>query len=84
MPLLNADLLHPITLPDGTVYRDTVHLKQAIDHPRIDAGEYNYFTHSGRAACSGRSSCCWTLFRASDLSIRPNASNDLSGEQAGD
>ncbi|MCV3765997.1 CatB-related O-acetyltransferase [Rhizobium sp. TRM95796] len=48
MPLLNADLLHPITLPDGTVYRDTVHLKQAIDHPRIEAGEYSYFTHSGR------------------------------------
>ncbi|MDH6265766.1 acetyltransferase-like isoleucine patch superfamily enzyme [Rhizobium sp. SG_E_25_P2] len=48
MPLLDADLLHPITLPDGAVYRDTVHLKQAIDHPRIEAGEYSYFTHSGR------------------------------------
>lgn len=48
MPLLDANLLHPITLPDGTVYRDTVHLKQAIDHPRIEAGDYSYFTHSGR------------------------------------
>lgn len=48
MPLLDADLLHPITLPEGTVYRDTVHLKQAIDHPRIEVGEYSYFTHSGR------------------------------------
>ena len=26
---------HPITLPDGTLYRDTVHLKNVIDHPRM-------------------------------------------------
>jgi virginiamycin A acetyltransferase len=48
MPLLDADLLHPVTLPDGTVYRDTVYLKAVIDHPRMEVGEYSYFTHSGK------------------------------------
>jgi acetyltransferase-like isoleucine patch superfamily enzyme len=48
MPFLDADLIHPITLPDGTVYRDTVYLKNVIDHPRIEVGDYSYFTHSGR------------------------------------
>lgn len=48
MPLLNADAIHPITLPDGTVYRDTVYLKNVIDHPRIEVGEYSYYTHSGK------------------------------------
>ena len=47
MPLLNANALHPITLPDGTVYTDTVHLKIAIDHPRIEVGDFSYFTHAG-------------------------------------
>ncbi|WP_075290940.1 CatB-related O-acetyltransferase [Pararhizobium arenae] len=46
MPLLDADAIHPIVLPDGTVYRDTVHLKNVIDHPRIEVGDYSYFTHS--------------------------------------
>lgn len=48
MPLLDAGLIHPITLPDGTVYSDTVYLKTVIDHPRIEVGDYSYFTHSGR------------------------------------
>lgn len=48
MPLLDADAIHPITLPDGTVYRDTVHLKNVIDHPCMEIGEYSYFTHSGK------------------------------------
>lgn len=48
MPLLDAGAIHPITLPDGTVYRDTVYLKNVIDHPRIEVGEYSYFTHSGK------------------------------------
>jgi acetyltransferase-like isoleucine patch superfamily enzyme len=47
MPLLNAEAIHPITLPDGTVYSDTVYLKNVIDHPRIEVGDYSYFTHSG-------------------------------------
>ncbi|QRM55395.1 CatB-related O-acetyltransferase [Sinorhizobium sp. BG8] len=48
MPLLDAEAIHPITLPDGTVYRDTVYLKNVIDHPRIEVGEYSYYTHSGK------------------------------------
>lgn len=48
MPLLDAEAIHPITLPDGTVYRDTVYLKNVIDHPRIEVGDYSYFTHSGK------------------------------------
>jgi acetyltransferase-like isoleucine patch superfamily enzyme len=46
MPLLNAEAIHPIILPDGAVYRDTVYLKNVIAHPRIEVGEYSYFTHS--------------------------------------
>lgn len=48
MPLLDANATHPITLPDGTLYRDTVHLKNVISHPRMEIGEYSYFTHSGK------------------------------------
>ncbi|WP_421590663.1 CatB-related O-acetyltransferase [Shinella sp. M27] len=47
MSLLNADVIHPITLPDGRVYTDTVYLKNVIDHPRIEVGDFSYFTHSG-------------------------------------
>ncbi len=35
MAILDASLVHPITLPDGTVYRDTVYLKNVIDHRRM-------------------------------------------------
>jgi len=48
MPLLDADAVHPITLPDGSIYRDTVYLKNVVDHPRMEIGEFSYFTHSGR------------------------------------
>ncbi|WP_037077370.1 CatB-related O-acetyltransferase [Neorhizobium vignae] len=47
MPLLDATATHPITLPDGRLYRDTVYLKNVIDHPRMEIGDYSYFTHSG-------------------------------------
>lgn len=47
MALLDANAVHPITLPDGTVYRDTVNLKNVIDHPRMEIGDFSYFTHSG-------------------------------------
>lgn len=47
MAILDASLVHPITLPDGTVYRDTVYLKNVIDHPRMEIGDFSYFTHSG-------------------------------------
>lgn len=34
--------VHPIRLPDGTAYLGTVFLNAAIDHPRIDVGDYTY------------------------------------------
>lgn len=48
MTLLDAHAIHPITLPDGKVYSDTVYLKNVIDHPRIEIGDFSYFTHSGK------------------------------------
>jgi acetyltransferase-like isoleucine patch superfamily enzyme len=47
MALLDANVVHPITLPDGSVYRETVHLKNVIDHPRMEIGDFSYYTHSG-------------------------------------
>lgn len=47
MSLLDADSIHPIILPDGRAYSDTVYLKNVIDHPRIEVGDFSYFTHSG-------------------------------------
>ena len=40
--LPDAARLHPITLPDGTPHEGTVHLRSAIDHPRIDVGDFTY------------------------------------------
>lgn len=42
MPLLNMDVVHPITAPDGTVITNTVYLQNVIDHPRITVGAYSY------------------------------------------
>lgn len=42
MPFLNADAVHPLTFPDGTVHRDMVHLARVIDHPNITVGDYSY------------------------------------------
>ncbi|MFN3228408.1 MAG: CatB-related O-acetyltransferase [Asticcacaulis sp.] len=44
MPLLNPDLRLPIRLPDGTVVPYTVHLKAVLDHPRIEVGDYSYYS----------------------------------------
>jgi virginiamycin A acetyltransferase len=43
VPFLNPDLRHPIRLPDGTSYKNTVWLKSVIDHPNIDVGEFTYY-----------------------------------------
>ncbi|MBV7396652.1 CatB-related O-acetyltransferase [Mameliella sediminis] len=37
-----ADLAHPITLPDGSTHLGTVYLKNVIDHPRVEVGDYTY------------------------------------------
>lgn len=42
MPFLNADAVHPLTFPDGTLHRDMVHLARVIDHPNITVGDYSY------------------------------------------
>ncbi len=42
MPFLNADAVHPLTFPDGTVHPDMVHLNRVIDHPNIAVGDYSY------------------------------------------
>ena len=49
MPFLDPRQPHPITLADGTPYRETVQLAAVIDHPRMAVGDFSYFTHSGRA-----------------------------------
>lgn len=46
--LLDANAVNPITLPDGNVYRDTVYLKNVIHHPRMEIGDFSYYTHSGK------------------------------------
>ncbi|NBE09653.1 CatB-related O-acetyltransferase [Paragemmobacter ruber] len=42
MPFLDADAVHPLTFPDGTVHRDMVHLSRVIVHPNITVGDYSY------------------------------------------
>lgn len=44
MPFPSPDTLHPITLRDGTSHRGTVFLKAALDHPRIEVGDYTYMS----------------------------------------
>lgn len=41
-PFPAAQTAHPLTLSDGTTHLGTVFLKPAIDHPRIEVGEYTY------------------------------------------
>jgi virginiamycin A acetyltransferase len=53
MPFLNADALHPLTFPDGTLHRDMVHLARAIDHPNITAGDYSYANDFDPPAAGG-------------------------------
>ncbi|KIQ04762.1 acetyltransferase [Agrobacterium tumefaciens] len=48
MVLLDAKAVYPITLPDGTVFKETVHLNNVIDHPRMEIGDFSYYTHSGK------------------------------------
>lgn len=41
-PLPAADRAHPITLPDGSSHPGTVYLKNVIDHPKFEVGDYTY------------------------------------------
>lgn len=38
--LPGADTAYPITLPDGSPHRGTVNLKNVIDHPRFEVGDF--------------------------------------------
>lgn len=49
MPFLDPRKSYPITLADGTPYRETVQLAAVIDHPRMEIGDFSYFTHSSTA-----------------------------------
>jgi virginiamycin A acetyltransferase len=49
MPFLDPSQPYPITLADGTPYRETVQLGAVIYHPRMEIGDFSYFTHSGKA-----------------------------------
>ncbi|CUH66169.1 Virginiamycin A acetyltransferase [Thalassovita gelatinovora] len=40
---LDASLRHPIRLPDGTSYPNTVWLAQVIDHPNMRIGDFTYY-----------------------------------------
>lgn len=48
MPLLDAKSAFPITYPDGRVSKAAMYLKNVIDHPRMEIGDYSYFTHYGK------------------------------------
>lgn len=41
-PFPDASVRHPLVFPDGTAHAGTVFLKAAIEHPRIEAGDYSY------------------------------------------
>jgi len=43
MPILDASKTHPMTLPDGTVVKEVVHLARVIDHPRMAVGDFSYY-----------------------------------------
>lgn len=42
-PFLDATLRHPLTLPNGETYPNTVWLTQVIDHPNIEIGDFTYY-----------------------------------------
>lgn len=46
MPFPTPDTRHPLNLPDGEIHPGAVFLKNVIDHPRIEVGDYSYaFEH---------------------------------------
>jgi len=43
MSHLNHNKKHPMVMPDGTIIEQVVHLKEVIDHPSIEIGEFSYY-----------------------------------------
>jgi virginiamycin A acetyltransferase len=44
MPFPSSDTLNPLVFPDGTTFPGVVFLNAAIDHPRIEIGDYSYMS----------------------------------------
>jgi len=42
-PFLDAQTRHPLTLPSGETYTNTVWLANVIDHPNITVGDFSYY-----------------------------------------
>ena len=42
MPFPSPSVLHPITFQNGTSFKGTVFLRNAIDHPQIEVGDFTY------------------------------------------
>jgi len=42
-PFLDAATRHPLRLPDGNMYKNTVWLANVIDHPNIEVGAFTYY-----------------------------------------
>lgn len=42
MPFPDPDTVHPVRLPSGEPHLGTVFLKPAVDHPRLQVGDYTY------------------------------------------
>ncbi len=40
---INAGKKYPMVMPDGTEIKQAIHLKNFINHPRIEVGEFSYY-----------------------------------------
>lgn len=43
MTIINSSDKYPVKLPDGSDWPHTIFLKNVIDHPRIQIGDYTYY-----------------------------------------
>lgn len=43
--MLDPTTRHPMILPDGTVVKTVVNLNQVIDHPRMEIGDFSYYSN---------------------------------------
>lgn len=43
--MLDPTTKYPMIMPDGTVVRSVVNLNQVIDHPRMEIGEFSYYSN---------------------------------------
>ena len=41
-PMPDADCVHPIVLPNGQAHPSTVFLRNVVDHPKFEVGEFTY------------------------------------------